>query len=174
MAALLALSLSLGLDSLRVAAAIGLRPSRRYGLQLALAFGICDGLASLLGLLLGQAVVDTVAPGSQIVSAVALGVCGAWFLVARPDTPPLGRAMLLVPVALSLDNLAAGLALGSAGVPAITAVVLCVASAAMAGVGLGIGARLRDHLGTRLRGRLGRLSGVLLLAMAGAQGVGFR
>lgn len=170
MVALVALSLTLGLDSLRVAAAIGLGSSRRYGLQLALAFGICDGLASLLGLVLGQAVIATVAPGSQALSAVALGVCGAWFLVNPPDVPPTGRALVLVPVALSLDNLAAGLALGSADVPAVSAVVLGVASALMAGVGLGIGARLRG----RLRGRVSRLSGVLLLAMAGAQGVGLR
>jgi putative Mn2+ efflux pump MntP len=169
MPVLIVMCVSLGLDSLRVAATIGLGAALRHRVELAVAFGVCDGVASLVGLVAGHAVA-TVSSGIHIVSAAAIGVCAVWLLFHGDGPPSGGRALLLVPVALSLDNLVAGVAMGSVGVPAVTALVLGATSAAMAAVGVSIGTVVRQ----RLHRDTSRVSGFLLLVMAGAHGLGLR
>src|SRR6516162_2380363 len=144
------LALLLGLDGLIVAAALG--PTRlgpRYRLALAGCFGLCDGLAVLLGAAvrdgwLAQAVgavggVGPLAVGSYGLCVLLLG----WRSRAAADSigRPAGRWLLFgLPVCLSLDNLVAGAGGGGADLPVTAAAGLSAAvSGLMAFAGLWAG-----------------------------------
>jgi putative Mn2+ efflux pump MntP len=120
---LLLTALSLGLDSFMAGLAIGpILPSWGGRMLSALAFGLCDGLASWLGASIQHQLPDL--PEFVLyIGSVVLLLAGA----IR------SRAWLFaLPLVLSIDNLAAA-------VPAGQAPVLALGSAAMAGVGLALG-----------------------------------
>jgi hypothetical protein len=97
-----------------------------------MAFGLCDGLSTVLG-----AVAPHLAPDLPLAMVYALAV--AVIIKAASQS----RAWLYgMPILLSLDNL-------TAGRPASDAVALALSSAAMAGLGLTLGG-----LGRRLAIRL--------------------
>jgi putative Mn2+ efflux pump MntP len=171
--AILPVGLLLGLDSLLVGAALG--PSTRtrtYRWALAGAFGVCDGLASLLGSWLAP---RDAAPGPwcEWAGTLAVGAYGCFLLFLALwgrdalAASPGGRARwlpFLLPVALSLDNLVVGIDGGGVVSPSpATAVILGVLSGALAAAGLGLGAFL-----SRLApGRSGWLAGCALLLVSG-------
>jgi putative Mn2+ efflux pump MntP len=171
--AILPVGFLLSLDSLLVGAALG--PSactRTQRWTLAGAFGVCDGLASLLGSWLAPR--DAASwPWCEWAGPLAVGGYGCFLLLlALWGRDALaasrgGRARwlpFLLPVALSLDNLVFGIERG--GVVSLspdTAVILGVLSGALAAAGLGLGAFL-----SRLApGRSGWLAGGALLLVSG-------
>ena len=63
MVTLLLLGFALSLDSFRVSLGLGtLKLSRLRQLQIVIAFGVCDALAPLLGLLIGKSLLQVVGP----------------------------------------------------------------------------------------------------------------
>jgi putative Mn2+ efflux pump MntP len=175
MLTLLLLGIGLGFDSFRASAALGVLSMRtRDWICIVLAFGLCDGLAPLAGLALGKslAMVHTWAP---ILGSAAVGAYGLVVMLksARPEEPAsLHRIRPLVvgiPAALSLDNLAAGIGLGSFGFPALfSASVLGVSSALMSIVGLCIGGAVAERI-PRAAESIGGAA-LMLLGVAGACG----
>ena len=121
---LLLAAFSLGFDSLLAGLAIGsIVPSWRGRAWFVLLFGVCDGVATLLG-----AVVPHRIPEAPVVALYLLSVV-LIILGARRS-----RAWLCaMPVLFSLDNLAAGS-------PAADAPALALTSAAMAATGIALGA----------------------------------
>ncbi|HEX8209692.1 MAG TPA: manganese efflux pump [Longimicrobium sp.] len=157
-----------GLDNLQVSAALGLarvRPRRR--LALAGAFAACEALMPLLGLACGGALRRAV-PGLEAVGPVALLLCGAAILLrALRDGDAArvveGRWMLGLPLTLSLDNLFAGVGLGSAGYPVLaSALVVGAISASMCVAGIFAGGWLRRFVPSRPE----VWSGAFLVALA--------
>jgi putative Mn2+ efflux pump MntP len=163
--------LLLGLDSLAIGTSLGgLMPEPGRRIRLALAFALCDGLASLLG---STARIESLRSGLEWcgwLGPVGLSGYGLYvlFLARRcqemtsPSTS-IGGAFCL-PVCLSLDNLVAGTPTGIAGgAPAmVAALIFGLISGAMALCGLMCGATLGAH-----RGVGGwRLSGTLLILVA--------
>ena len=170
MAALLTLAVLVGLDNLQVAAALGLAPipaGRR--LRLAVAFGLCEGLMPLLGLTLGHGLHRASRP------LAGGGGGGCWWPAASPSwcspcasrgrtradeaaggatSAACGRAWLRsrcllygLPLSLSLDNLLAGVALGTLGYPLLlSAAVVGATSTALCLLGLFATARLARWL----------------------------
>jgi hypothetical protein len=119
----------LGLDSFVAGAAIGpILASWSARAWLVTAFGVCDGLSTLLGTAAPHLVPD-------LPSVMIYGIAVALIIQAALRS----RTWLYaVPILLSLDNLAAGR-------PASEALALGLSSAAMAGLGLvlgGLGCRL--------------------------------
>ncbi len=114
----------LGFDSLLAGLAVGPILSSWRGRALFVAlFGLCDGIATLLG-----AAVPHLVPEPP---AVALYLLGVVLIIQGARR---SRAWLYaMPVLFSLDNLAAGS-------PAAAAPALALSSAAMAAVGLALGA----------------------------------
>src|SRR5215216_1498014 len=55
----------------------GLRLTWRRSLQVALVFGICDGLAPLVGILVGRYWSEAIGETAEYVGAIALGLYGA-------------------------------------------------------------------------------------------------
>jgi putative Mn2+ efflux pump MntP len=138
------LSVLLGLDNLRVTVGLGmLGLDRSTRGRLVLWFAGMEAAAPIAGFALGRA-----APPVEWVAPAALAACGVFVLVGVASGAQVGRwlaaplAMMLLPGLFALDNLAAGIGLGSAGMAVGSAVVAGCASAVWSMVGLTIGSRL--------------------------------
>src|SRR4051812_8909805 len=166
---LLVLGFTLSLDNFRTAIAFGALPlSWRRSLEIALMFGFWDGVAPLLGILLGRYWSEAIGSTAEYVGAVALGAYGLFLVVRawRTDAPeeldrPWAMYGLLVP--LSLDNVVAGTSLGLLGFSLwLAPVVFGATTAVVAMIGLRIGRVAAGFI--RIRPDL--LTGVALLVMA--------
>lgn len=160
---LAALAFALGLDSFRTSAALGtvaLRPAERR--RLVFLFGVSDGLAPLVGLALGGAI----SPLSVWVPAVGVAIlvlAGALTVAGSSGPERLTRmhwSLVGVPVALSFDNLVAGVGLGTFGAPVLLAPVFGIASGLMSALGFELGKSVIQ----RVPVRPDLVSGVALIA----------
>ncbi len=143
MTTLFLLGLALGFDSFRVSLGLGgLRLSRARRRLIALSFGVCDGLAPLAGLLLGQSLVATVGRWTEYIAPFALGGYGLYVIYVacrrgESEQEAEGAWVVLgLPLALSLDNFAAGVGLGLLQYPALLSAAI-------------IGADERPHVARR-------------------------
>jgi manganese efflux pump family protein len=157
-----------GLDNLHVSAALGIsRPRRGRLLALAGAFAACEAFMPLVGLAAGGALRRTV-PALQAAGPIVLLLCGAAILLhaLRDDDAREvveGAWMMGLPLTLSLDNLFAGVGLGSAGYPVLaSALIVGLISGAMCVAGLFAGGWIRRWV----PGRAEVWSGAFLVALA--------
>jgi manganese efflux pump family protein len=166
---LLILGFTLSLDNFRTAIALGgLRPSWRRSVQIAAMFGFWDGVAPLVGILIGHYWSESIGSTAEYVGAIALGAYGLYLVVRAWRTPapeefdqPWAVFGLLVP--LSADNVVAGASLGLLGFsPWLAPPVFGVITALMALIGLQVG-RAAAHV---IRIRPDLLTGVALVVMA--------
>jgi putative Mn2+ efflux pump MntP len=160
----------LGIDSFR--ASLGLGIVHRSGarrLRIAIAFGFCDGIAPLLGLAVGSVVLNALSPWTRWAGPLVLGGFGLFtFLTAAADEAneaeiTSGWVCFGLPLTLSLDNLVAGLGLGTLGLPVLpSAAVIGLISGLMSVVGLCLG----SLVGRSLRARAGQVGGAALAVLA--------
>ncbi len=147
MLTLILLGFALSLDSFRVSLGLGalkLRPLRQF--QVAFAFGLCDALAPLVGLLIGQSVLTYVGSWVEPLGPFLLCAYGVYVVYvgrrcAEKETGETDRWIVLgLPLSLSLDNLVAGTTLGMIGSPLLLSVIIIGAmSALMSYAGLLLG-----------------------------------
>jgi manganese efflux pump family protein len=166
---LLILGFTLSLDNFRTAVALGgLRLSWARSVQVAAMFGFWDGVAPLVGILIGRYWSETIGSTAEYVGAIALGVYGLYLVVKAWRSPapeemerPWAVFGLLVP--LSADNVVAGTSLGLLGYsPWLAPPVFGVITAVMALIGLQVGRAVASVI--RIRPDL--LTGVALVVMA--------
>ena len=166
---LLILGFTLSLDNFRTAIAFGGLPlSWRRSAQIALMFGFWDGVAPLIGILLGRYWADAIGDTAELVGAIALGAYGLYLVIHAWLTPapeeldkPWALYGLIVP--LSLDNVVAGTSLGLLGYSLwLAPLVFGATTAVMAFIGL----RLGRAAASVIRIRPDLLTGVALLIMA--------
>jgi manganese efflux pump family protein len=144
MKTLLVLAFVLSLDSFRASLGLGaLKLSLARRAQLVASFGLCDGLAPLLGLLVGKSIVAYVGPWAEHVGPLLLCVYGAYVIyVARScagqeAAEESGWIVFGLPLTLSLDNLVAGASLGMTGFPLLLSILVIGAmSSLMSATGL--------------------------------------
>jgi putative Mn2+ efflux pump MntP len=130
MLTLLLLGFALSLDSFRVSLGLGaLHLSRLRQVQIVIAFGLCDALAPLIGLLIGKSLLRYVGPWIEHLGPLLLCAYGVYVIyIARRcakardgrerDARDTDHWMVLgLPLSLSLDNLVAGTTLGMVGFP---------------------------------------------------------
>jgi manganese efflux pump family protein len=190
MLAVLPVAVALGLDNFAAAIAIGLAGvGARTRLRVGLVFGVFEAGMPIVGLLIGAQAAASLGHASRWLAAGLLIAVGGYFLVAslreahassrrrseepaagsvspnRASKPPgaegLGR-LVLAGLALSVDNLAVGFALGSYHNSVVVgAVTIGAVSVVLALAGLELGARL----GARVGERAGQLAGLLLVAV---------
>jgi manganese efflux pump family protein len=172
-ASLLILGFTLSLDNFRTAVALGgLRLNWRRSLEVAVVFGLCDGLAPLLGILIGHYWGETIGETGEFIGAIGLGLYGLFLIVKawRTETPeemdrPWAVFGLIIP--LSADNIVAGTSLGLLGASTwLAPLVFGVSTTVMAFIGLYLGRAAAGLI--RIRPDL--LTGTALVIMAGVMG----
>lgn len=176
MLALLLVAASVGMSNFAAAIAIGVAGvDARTRLRVGLVFGAFEAGMPLLGLVLGEQVADPLGHAARWIAAGLLIATGAYGVIrtlrearGRPTGEPgpsasLGFSRLLISgLALSLDNLVVGFALGTYSTSIVTsAVVIGVVSVALSLLGLEVGARIGKWAGKRGE----QLAGVILISV---------
>lgn len=149
----------LSLDNFRTSLTLGpLRFGWRRSLLAALAFGLCDGIAPLAGLLLADYLRRELAgPVAAVVGPVAIGCYGLYIIVqtvrARGhDDQDYLWTLLGLQIPLSLDNLVAGVGLGLAGLPPVVpAALFGLITFLMSMIGLQLGQTVASLIRIRIR-----------------------
>src|SRR5205085_923457 len=172
---LLLAGLALSLDNVRTSVVLGaLRPSWPRSVQIAVTFGFWDGLAPLVGILVGHYLGQKIGSTADYVGAAALAAYGLYLVVqacltAEPEEPDHRWALFGLPLPLSVDNVVAGTSLGLLGFsPWIAPPLFGFTTAVVTLAGLQIG-RIIGHW---LRIRPDLLTGVALLVMGAMVGLG--
>jgi manganese efflux pump family protein len=170
MAALLLFGFLLGLDSFRASLGLGIvhkAGSRHFWIPAS--FGLCDGLAPVLGLTIGSTVVATFDPWTRWLGPLVLGSSGVLTFVvasqyeAKEADAKGGWLWLGLPLFLSLDNLVAGFGLGALGAPVVvSAAVIGVISGLMSFAGMYLG----SAVGRSLRARSAHVGGATLTLLS--------
>jgi putative Mn2+ efflux pump MntP len=171
MATLLLLGFALSLDSFRVSLGLGalkLRPMRQA--QIVVAFGLCDGLAPLLGMIIGRSIVRFIGGWTEFLGPLVLGVYGAYviYIAQRYESDaearePGGWILLGLPLTLSLDNFIGGTSLGMVGFPLLLSVVVIGGmSALMSLAGLRLGRLAVSYLSVKAE----LIGGIALVCIA--------
>jgi manganese efflux pump family protein len=167
---LLTLGFTLSLDNFRISIVLGgLKPSLLRSVKTSFIFGLWDGIAPLVGIIVGQYLSDRISSTADMIAALGLGVYGLFVIVRalrspeHPD-PDLRWATRGLPLPLSIDNVAAGASLALAGyspwlAPPLFAVVTFVMSVAGHQIG-----RTAAHFFPRIRTDL--FTGIAFIAMA--------
>ena len=108
--------LLLGIDSFIACMAIGAIVDKRWRLPLAAAFGVADGAAFLIGAGLGWTISGGVTAFLEVGTLAALG---AWLVVVAVGTRRVADLwpLWVLPLALTMDNLAYGVANNYSGSP---------------------------------------------------------
>ena len=176
MLALLLVAISLGLSNFAAAIGIGVSGiDAQTRVRVGVIFGLFETAMPILGLLLGRSLAGTLGHAAHWIGAALLIATGLYALVqairspnssagdpARSDGQRTGR-LLVTGLALSIDNLAVGFALGTFHVNLVIASVLIGAvSIAMSLLGLELGNRLSTKTGDR-----GEILGGLVLIGVG-------
>ena len=176
MLALLLVALSLGLSNFAAAIGIGVAGvDAGTRLRVGLIFGIFEAGMPILGLLLGHSLARTLGSAAHWIGGALLTATGGCAVLqavrgqAREqhqpatgaDRPRTGR-LLVTGIALSIDNLVIGFALGAYPVNlAAAAVIIGAVSVTLSLAGLELGHRLGTKVGER--GEL--LGGLVLIAV---------
>jgi putative Mn2+ efflux pump MntP len=176
--ALLLVAVSLGLSNLAAAIGIGISGVRgATRVRVGVIFGIFEAGMPVLGLVAGRSLAVALGHEARWIGGTLLIGTGAYSVVqalrseAFPGTGGAAagdgwstRRLLVSALALSIDNLAVGFALGTYHVGlAVAAAVIGGVSVAMSLAGLELGARIGTAAGRR-----GELAGGLVLIGVGA------
>jgi manganese efflux pump family protein len=177
MVALLIVAIALGLNNFGAAIAIGVSGvDRRTGLKVATVFGLCDVVMPATGMLIGTGLAGPLGSAARWAGAGILFATAVWGLIEAlrggDDAPQVWRGwrLLISGAALSLDDLAVGLALGTVRYPIVLAVTLFgLMSFVMSIIGLKLGGKLGSATGEH-----GEVVGaIVLIGISGAMAVGW-
>jgi putative Mn2+ efflux pump MntP len=174
MLALLLVAAALGLSNFAASVGIGVAGvDRGTRPRVGIVFGLFETGMPVLGLLLGHGLAHALGPAARWIGSGLLIATGLYALVqavsqhragdARAEAGPPTGQLLITGIALSIDNLAVGFALGTYHVSlAVAAIVIGAVSVLMSLVGLELGSRLGARTGER-----GELVGGLVLIGVG-------
>jgi putative Mn2+ efflux pump MntP len=177
--ALTLVAFSLGLSNFAAAIGIGISGiSARTRLRVGIIFGLFEAGMPVAGLALGRGLARTLGGTAHWIGAGLLIATGTWVLIQaiRGDPHPAPAAddqrtgrLVVTGLALSIDNLAVGFALGTYHISlAVAAVTIGAVSVALSLIGLELGAQIGAKTGRR--GEL--LGGLVLIAVGTAIAAG--
>ena len=178
MLGLVLVAVSLGLSNFGASIGIGVgRLDARTRLRVGVIFGIFETGMPILGLLLGRSLASALGHAAHWIGGALLIATGGYAVIQAgihprrvqeaeaSDLPVQSLSRLLITgLALSIDNLAVGFALGTFRVGlVVAAIIIGAVSVAMALTGLELGNRIGARAGDR-----GELIGGLVLVAVGA------
>ena len=176
--ALLLLAVALGLSNFAAAIGIGVSGvSRNVRVRVAVVFGLFEAGMPVVGLVLGQSLASGLGQaarglgGAALIVVGAVGLWQAWRNRGADRQAPSWRTgrVLISGLALSIDNLAAGFALGAYHTNlALAAVVFGLVSVVMSLAGLELGARIGIVAGERSE----LIASMILIAVGAAIAAG--
>jgi manganese efflux pump family protein len=168
--ALLTLGFTLSLDNFRIAIVLGgLKPTLRRSVKTSFIFAVWDGVAPLVGIVIGQYLSERIDSTADMIAAAGLAAYGLFVVIRALVTPEeadpdMRWATRGLPLPLSVDNVAAGASLGLAGYsPWLAPVLFGVITFVMSVAGHQIG-RAAAHFIPRIRTDL--FTGIAFVAMA--------
>jgi putative Mn2+ efflux pump MntP len=181
MIALLLVAASVGLSNFAAAIGIGVAGvDARLRLRVGVVFGLFEAGMPVAGLLIGQQVAADLGHAARWLGAGLLIAVGAYGVIksvragaggtrAGPSTVGTPVRLLLSGLALSLDNLVVGFALGTYRVNVLTgAAVFGAVSVVLALLGLELGAKIGERAGNRGE----QIGGAILISVGVAIGAG--
>src|SRR6202171_6530006 len=156
-APLVFLGFSASLSNFGGAVGLGVLPlTRRLRIEIAAIFLVMEVLMPVVGLVLGSQLAGTIGGKGQLVAGLVLVGIGAYTIVeTRRETrdlkiPVKRRTVVLLAVALSLDNLVVGLGLGLLHAPLVVAAAFMgFCSLVLTVIGLELGRQLGARIGER-------------------------
>jgi manganese efflux pump family protein len=167
---LLTLGLTLSLDNFRISIVLGgLRPTLRRSVKTSFIFALWDGIAPLVGIILGQYLSERIDSTADMIAAAGLATYGVFVVIRALVTPEeadpdMRWATRGLPLPLSIDNVAAGASLGLAGYsPWLAPVLFGVTTFVMSVAGHQLGRAAANFI-PRIRTDL--LTGIAFVAMA--------
>ena len=170
MISLVTLGFTLSLDNFRISVVLGgLKPTLRRSVKTSFIFALWDGVAPLVGIIIGHYLSEQIDSTADLIAAAGLAAYGLFVVIRAllaPEhaDPDLRWATRGLPVPLSVDNVAAGASLGLAGYsPWLAPILFGVTTFAMSVAGHQIG-RAAAHFIPRLRTDL--LTGLAFVAIA--------
>ena len=170
MISLLTLGFTLSLDNFRISIVLGgLKPTLRRSVKTSLIFGLWDGIAPLVGIIVGHYLSEQIDSTAELIAAAGLAAYGLFVVIRAllsPEhaDPDLQWARRGLPLPLSVDNVAAGASLGLAGYsPWLAPVLFGATTFVMSVAGHQIG-RAAAHFVPRIRTDL--LTGIAFVVMA--------
>lgn len=157
LAPLIFLGFSAGLSNFGGAVGLGVLPiTRRHRVEIALVFFAMEFLMPVLGLLLGARLAGGIGSRASLAAGLVLIGIGIYTLwETRRETrdltiPIRRRTVVLLAIALSLDNLVVGFGLGLLGAPvAVAAGFMGLSSLVLTIIGLELGRQLGKRVGER-------------------------
>jgi len=181
MLALVLVAVSVGLSNFAAAISIGISGvSARTRLKVGVIFGLFETGMPIAGLAVGRSLAQALGHSARWISAGLLIATGAWtvFQAVRgpeddqaapaPDRQSTGR-LVIIGLAISVDNFAVGFALGEFHVSlAVAAAVIGGISITLSLIGLELGAKIGARAGQR--GEF--LGGLVLIAVGAAVAAG--
>ncbi|HTT31109.1 MAG TPA: manganese efflux pump [Solirubrobacteraceae bacterium] len=173
---LISLGFTLSLDNFRMSIALGgMKPTLLRSIKTSFIFGLWDGVAPLVGIIIGGYLSNKIDSTADMVAAIGLGLYGL-FVVVRAlmsdehADPDLKFATRGLPLPLSVDNVAAGASLGLLGYsPWVAPLLFGMTTFAMSVAGHQIG-RTAVHFIPRIRADL--LTGIAFMTMGVLLGLG--
>jgi len=178
LAGLLLVAISVGLSNFAAAIGIGMSGvDARTRIRVGLAFGLFEAAMPIIGLFLGEAVNGPLGTYGHYLGGALLVLTGL-YTVWQGRVAPKGihasaqgssRTLILAALALSIDNLVVGFAIGVYRVNIVVAALLMgVVSVLMTLLGLELGGRL----GTRFEQWSGEMGGGILILIGVGLGSG--
>lgn len=169
MVKMVALVLSLGLDTLMMSISLGFLQTRGK-VKIALTFASAEALMPVVGLIIGQTAGRVIGDWAALVGGLALVAVAVWVMFFEDEDDEeeklerelVGWTLVLTALSISLDELAAGFSIGMIGVPvAWTIVLIAVQAFLFTLVGLTFGSKLQHYFGEWAEKFAGLVLGVL-------------
>ncbi len=167
---LLALVISLGLDTLIVSITLGMLETKGR-LKIAITFALAEAVMALVGLLVGQGIGHWIGRYASLIGGIALLAVAIWMLFFDNDDEALekvdqrtlsGRLLLITALSISIDEIAVGFSIGVVGVPVVvTSLIIGMQALLFSLLGLFFGKKLKPYVGEWAEKAAGVVIGLL-------------
>ncbi|WP_223275519.1 manganese efflux pump MntP [Paenibacillus elgii] len=152
---MIALILSLGLDTLLISISLGFVKTKGK-MKIALAFACAEALMPLIGLFIGQGVGQLIGHWASLIGGIALLAVAVWLIFFEDEDEAeeklernlVGWTLIVTALSISLDELAVGFSIGLVGVPiALTISLVALQAFVFTFLGLTFSSKLKRYLG---------------------------